>query len=581
MIFCALLSGGDYAPGMMSMGTKTAVGLSLCGFGTELIEGIAEHREDPAALEGFLARWRMAVFTELKTNSRGKLSKRAPSKAIELERDRSFPDLKIVDYYIKPAISSGLPPPAWMTEPDLPSLIAYASATFEWSNAQLEMTCRNVIYPGVAMRELRKSALALDSSLPASLPLPLASSLTLFDSIHDRKTASSTKNIPSYRVQLSQPAFESIISAHLPAVDPFPIPSDPEQQVAGRRKTQVKEAEGSSPWRHWMPVEMVEVDARGAKLAKRWRRDVEAKEVKKQEKEQAKKERERGRKVGLMSSFMGSSKAGVRAFGASPKKGAGGSKRKRVKRAADSDDTVTSTEEEEEELAPPRRPGSSGLKSKSAVRRQHSLTDDSESSSSRAPPPPKSPRKSRTHTSPAKNRVKSSSSATVITLSSDDDYDEPLPASFASTSAHKNGHYTLSPPPARRPPAALADSATANFAEQLPAVKSAIKASSKPRKMDRNSSQSSRSISSGSGGRAGIKSFSAEIDLVAEEEEEAGLPSLAELFEQRRSQSRSSGKSGAAVDGRRAVGRAKGSAAAKGGAPKLQAMEEIVISDSD
>lgn len=584
LIFCALMSGGDYATGMMNVGIKTAKALADCGFGGKLVEGIEEHKEDERELERFVKEWRKEVVEELKTNSQGRLSTRKHKIAQELEADTSFPDLKIVNYYTHPAVSTGLPPPTWDTEPKVPDLIAFLSSTFEWSNAEIEMYCRNLLYPGLAMQALRKSALQLDSTIPRP-PSSISSASPFLHSISDLKTSSSTKHLPSYRLQLSTTHFTHLITSHLPSPDPFPIPSDPDLQVVGRRKQQVEEVKGEGPWRHWVPRELIEGVEEGRRLVREWERGVERKKEKK----------------GRVSGWAGASKAGV-----GRKKGKGKGK------VVDSDATVTSTEEEDSASVarPPIKSKSKPSTSTTARRRRletasTSAPSSSDNESGRAPPPPKSPRKSKEQQSPFKIKRKEKGGVkkqtSWIEISSSEEEELPTPKELArlvfpaaSTSAagskktSSSSHSYIPPSPAPSRNTSLTTSKSLNH--PLPSSSSSrnptAAAPSQPRKgllpfssTKPTSSHRTKSKIVGGGGPSQSKSRSISIDSEEDGVEDEMLLSLDEAL--RRSRKAREGGAAAGRGGRRVEGKGKEREVPRTKSLSKGRVEELVLSDSD
>lgn len=565
LTFCALLSGGDYAPGMHSMGVKTAEALSRGGFGRELMAGMAKRDGDAGATAGFIKEWKASVVEELRTNSLGHLKTRRLQSAEALREDTSFPDPAVVKFYTSPAISVGLPPPQWLAAPDLPSLLPFLQTTFQWANAQMEQTCRNLLYPALALREIRQAALAADFSIPPSPSLPY------FDSIQARKNESSTKNIDSYRVELDADTFALLVTSRLPAVDPFPITEDPTQQVPGRRKMPIKEATGSAPWRHWIPVEMIKEHPLAAKLGRGYERRQSDKEWEAQQRSPVKK---KVHKSGGLADLFGTSKSRVGGGSKGLPRGrsalAGKGKGKKV---------TTVSEDEREDL-----PTSSTLFDRTRRARKNS-TAPSDDEDSRTPRPPKSPRKSKSQGSAVDAPPKKQ--ADVIELLDSDEEDEDQPTGtfdhLASKKISPAPTYSLSPPPRPRtrpsPSHAAAESSRAGPSSSFASTKFAASSSSLPftsSKVSLNSSSKKAVVPAVSQS----KSRSISIDL-SDSEEENDLVSSKEM---RRRQSSGSMASGSGLKG---AGGKKGkvvsvSAKAVGGAaPRKAVCEEMVLSDSD
>lgn len=141
LILIALLSGGDYSPGIPGCGISVSASLAQCGFGRSLVEkvqslslsislglqtnsnggtsgsrtaktktktsktrvtlGTSEKEE----LLTWLETWREELCTELRTNSRGFLKKRMPTLASRIEREKWVPDLQVLMAYVCPVTS--------------------------------------------------------------------------------------------------------------------------------------------------------------------------------------------------------------------------------------------------------------------------------------------------------------------------------------------------------------------------------------------------------------------------------------------------------------------------------------------
>ncbi|OCH90241.1 PIN domain-like protein, partial [Obba rivulosa] len=100
LILFALLSGGDYSPGLKGFGPQIAHGLARCGFGDRLLAAY----EDQSGI-GFhqsLRSWRAEINLELHTNARGFLLRRYPS----LSLPENFPDQQVLENYANPMCSA-------------------------------------------------------------------------------------------------------------------------------------------------------------------------------------------------------------------------------------------------------------------------------------------------------------------------------------------------------------------------------------------------------------------------------------------------------------------------------------------
>ena len=123
LILVALLSGGDYHPGIEGCGPSAAVALARAGFGAQLVDkieslalsvqrienkptkiklGDREKRE----LDTFLEHWRADMVNELRNNSHGFLKRKNTRAANNLQSmGASFPDVNLLMAYINPVTS--------------------------------------------------------------------------------------------------------------------------------------------------------------------------------------------------------------------------------------------------------------------------------------------------------------------------------------------------------------------------------------------------------------------------------------------------------------------------------------------
>lgn len=131
MILVALLSGGDYdEAGVSGIGSTLACEIARGGFGSDLLELVRRSDEDG------IREWRERLQFELETNESGYFKiKRKSVKVPE-----TFPDRKILGYYLNPAVTPSDELPrlerkwleAWQSEIDIPAMREYVSDTFEW-----------------------------------------------------------------------------------------------------------------------------------------------------------------------------------------------------------------------------------------------------------------------------------------------------------------------------------------------------------------------------------------------------------------------------------------------------------------
>ncbi|KPV76947.1 uncharacterized protein RHOBADRAFT_2791, partial [Rhodotorula graminis WP1] len=223
LILVALLSGADYdTQGLERVGVTISVALAKGGFATELLDGVRRLRDSPAPddLEHFLAEWRTSVADELRTNSRGLMSRREKKLADTVERATAFPSLKIVDFYLDPRVSdpraADYTAPTWDRQLDLGALADFAQRKFEWGHVELESKLRNKVWLGLALREARRAALAADSErshASPSRPAPSGSTPPVpsgwIAAVRDLKVDTTTGLVPSYRVELSAAVFDA------------------------------------------------------------------------------------------------------------------------------------------------------------------------------------------------------------------------------------------------------------------------------------------------------------------------------------------------------------------------------------
>ncbi|KAK7014508.1 hypothetical protein R3P38DRAFT_3277089 [Favolaschia claudopus] len=143
LLLCALLLGGDYAPGVTGIGPATARALARQGFGRELVR-IMNLSVGNKRLKN-LAVWRTALRGELRTNSSSMLAKRLPDAADNISD--AFPNLDVVNLYLHPFICTSLeysgPMPdcsSWRPrDPVIPLIADFCSSTFRWEGITFRM----------------------------------------------------------------------------------------------------------------------------------------------------------------------------------------------------------------------------------------------------------------------------------------------------------------------------------------------------------------------------------------------------------------------------------------------------------
>ncbi|KAJ7877584.1 hypothetical protein B0H14DRAFT_2260557, partial [Mycena olivaceomarginata] len=138
------------------IGPTVAHALAVMGFGQDLVN-ILEYFTG-AQLDRQLVGWRNAVREELRTNSRGRLSKRQPKLAEKILD--TFPSLKVVNLYMNPLTSVSPqyigPMPSfnsWIPrEPNIFELSGQCSLLFGWNGEHLLRKLNSNLWLGVAFR---------------------------------------------------------------------------------------------------------------------------------------------------------------------------------------------------------------------------------------------------------------------------------------------------------------------------------------------------------------------------------------------------------------------------------------------
>lgn len=128
MILVALMSGGDYIPaGIPGCGPKIACEAAKAGFGRDLC---SLARDDADGFQG----WRERLQTELQTNK----SKLFRQKHKAMKIPEKFPDMTVLGYYMRPAISSAEKVKrlkdeiAWHEGVKIPELRLFVAEAFNW-----------------------------------------------------------------------------------------------------------------------------------------------------------------------------------------------------------------------------------------------------------------------------------------------------------------------------------------------------------------------------------------------------------------------------------------------------------------
>lgn len=115
-------------------------------------------------MTSFLAQWREAINTELRTNSRGFLSKCFPNLTIP----QNFPDMTVLGYYANPVDSTrdgghGGGHLRDRGDPNLAQIAAFCEEKFEWGyRSTIIKRFRDLLWEASVIRVLRRAALEAD-----------------------------------------------------------------------------------------------------------------------------------------------------------------------------------------------------------------------------------------------------------------------------------------------------------------------------------------------------------------------------------------------------------------------------------
>lgn len=148
--------------GVKGCGPQLAHALARCGFGDELLRAFERRQREDIQL--FLISWRNRINSELRTNSRGMLPRKAPS--VVLPSD--FPDLQVLKYYAEPltsgtrGVSGG--PIRDNSDLSLPRVAGFCEEHFdEWGHRSMIIKrFRDLLWESALMRVMRRAALEAD-----------------------------------------------------------------------------------------------------------------------------------------------------------------------------------------------------------------------------------------------------------------------------------------------------------------------------------------------------------------------------------------------------------------------------------
>ncbi len=185
MILVALLSGGDYdEDGVAGIGISLACDIATAGFGSDLLESVRNEDE-----EG-IRDWRERLQYELESDESGYFKKKR--KTVKIPED--FPNRKILDYYMNPAVTAQDElkklerkwMKAWDQQVGVKALRDYAADTLDWRYKPGAWKFVRVLAPALLADRLRRGA--------------AASLVTSADQITERRQNFVTDGIPELRV---------------------------------------------------------------------------------------------------------------------------------------------------------------------------------------------------------------------------------------------------------------------------------------------------------------------------------------------------------------------------------------------
>ncbi|CAO1626541.1 unnamed protein product [Sympodiomycopsis kandeliae] len=235
LILVALLAGGDYdLRGLGGCGVKMAVGLARAGHGTSLISGFRQHCKitghDPMTnmpivsaskdWPGFLQTWLEQVREELAENKQGFLARKQQKLAHseEFQALLTTPEsLEVLASYVTPvttwslseegAVSSSSHPPIRpprrlkFKEPNMTAVATFAQRTFAWGPKATVGRMRNVMWKGLAVRELRRLQMVEEEQNRNKTSGENLESRYPLLTIHSERRHITTGNLLEYRVE--------------------------------------------------------------------------------------------------------------------------------------------------------------------------------------------------------------------------------------------------------------------------------------------------------------------------------------------------------------------------------------------
>lgn len=333
MILVAMLAGGDYdTKGVSHIGSKAATRLAQLGYGKTLLDATSGYQAHTPATRAKCEEWREEVAVKLETNGIDGLDgTRRRAAADSLRAAVDFPNMKILRLYTDPVVNKNYPAIEWNREINLVGLVNYYQQTFQWSNQRVINSLRNNLFEAIAVREIRRHALIVDSRKtiagsaeasrtppPSYTASPISSKKeSLWVAVHDEKKSFATEQVKSFRVELNPKIFLDVIRSALPTNDPYPDQSDDEAPPSSAsnigspskrsqssvlspfkgtptKKKRPVEPTGRTEVSHWIPVSVFEMADGAPELIAAYRE----KQGEKTRKQEAKLEKKRSREAG-------------------------------------------------------------------------------------------------------------------------------------------------------------------------------------------------------------------------------------------------------------------------------------------
>ncbi|KAJ7082704.1 PIN domain-like protein, partial [Mycena belliarum] len=162
LLLIALLSGGDYNPGISGCGIITAHAIARGNLGDMLLtEALRSHTLTPRFIE-FLNTWKEVLCLEFSTNAHGFLAQRRPAIAAAIAQLPSFPDPDVIFAYVHPITSwseNHSPPDyqAWgLSQPNLTKITSLCQRQFGWDAATIAKKFYKLLFLGIATQSLLK-----------------------------------------------------------------------------------------------------------------------------------------------------------------------------------------------------------------------------------------------------------------------------------------------------------------------------------------------------------------------------------------------------------------------------------------